>query len=203
MQLNYIVEIFSVSAWGSGVDIILDPVGGSYWEKNINCLSTDGRWIIYGLLGGGEVHGDLLSSLLSKRATIHTSLLRSRDKKASNGCQQCVQFYLKINEFWELSFDTNVKAESNTLLPKKQHLELLLYTLENTAKLSCKFPFLSNASLLKLLNQRNDTQDLLKYFTSTIVQRFGLRIKKPSSDQETSSSWGWVGRKPLSDHFSK
>lgn len=99
MQLNYIVEIFSVSARGSGVDIILDPVGGSYWEKNINCLSTDGRWIIYGLLGGGEVHGDLLSSLLSKRATIHTSLLRSRDKKASNGCQQCVQFYLKINEF--------------------------------------------------------------------------------------------------------
>ncbi|XP_062494416.1 quinone oxidoreductase PIG3 [Pezoporus occidentalis] len=82
---NYRNENFSekVLAFtqGSGVDIILDPVGGSYWEKNINCLSTDGRWIIYGLLGGGEVHGDLLSSLLSKRAAIHTSLLRSRDKK--------------------------------------------------------------------------------------------------------------------------
>ncbi|XP_065537828.1 quinone oxidoreductase PIG3 isoform X1 [Lathamus discolor] len=82
---NYRNENFSekVLAFtqGSGVDIILDPVGGSYWEKNIKCLSTDGRWIIYGLLGGGEVRGDLLSSLLSKRATIHTSLLRSRDKK--------------------------------------------------------------------------------------------------------------------------
>ncbi|NWU12376.1 QORX oxidoreductase, partial [Cephalopterus ornatus] len=75
----------------SGVDIILDCVGGSYWEKNINCLSTDGRWIIYGLLSGGEVHGDLLARLLSKRASIHTSLLRSRDKEASNGYQQSVR----------------------------------------------------------------------------------------------------------------
>lgn len=88
MQLDFIAEISSVSTWGSGADIILDCVGASYWEKNLNCLSTDGRWIIYGLLGGGEVHGDLLARLLSKRATIHTSLLRSRDKEASTGYKQ-------------------------------------------------------------------------------------------------------------------
>ncbi|XP_027496817.1 quinone oxidoreductase PIG3 isoform X3 [Corapipo altera] len=82
---NYKNEDFSEKVLeftqGSGVDIILDCVGGSYWEKNLNCLSTDGRWIIYGLLSGGEVHGDLLARLLSKRASIHTSLLRSRDKE--------------------------------------------------------------------------------------------------------------------------
>ncbi|XP_010172083.1 quinone oxidoreductase PIG3 [Antrostomus carolinensis] len=82
---NYKTEDFSekVLAFtqGSGVDIILDCVGGSYWEKNLNCLSTDGRWIIYGLLSGGEVHGDLLARLLSKRGSIHTSLLRSRNKE--------------------------------------------------------------------------------------------------------------------------
>ncbi|KFP26890.1 Quinone oxidoreductase PIG3, partial [Colius striatus] len=75
---------------GSGVDVILDCVGGSYWEKNLNCLGTDGRWIIYGLLSGGDVHGDLFARLLSKRASIHTSLLRSRDKEASNSYQQCI-----------------------------------------------------------------------------------------------------------------
>ncbi|NXS83208.1 QORX oxidoreductase, partial [Erpornis zantholeuca] len=84
---NYKTEDFSKKVLeftqGSGVDIILDCVGGSYWEKNLNCLNTDGRWIIYGLLSGGEVHGDLLARLLSKRASIHTSLLRSRDKEAS------------------------------------------------------------------------------------------------------------------------
>ncbi|XP_010000688.1 PREDICTED: quinone oxidoreductase PIG3 [Chaetura pelagica] len=82
---NYRHEDFSeeVLAFtqGSGADIILDCVGSSYWEKNLNCLSTDGRWIIYGLLSGGEVHGDLLARLLSKRGSIHTSLLRSRDKE--------------------------------------------------------------------------------------------------------------------------
>ncbi|NXY51428.1 QORX oxidoreductase, partial [Ceuthmochares aereus] len=82
---NYKTEDFSekVLAFtqGSGVDMILDCVGGSYWEKNLSCLSTDGRWIIYGLLSGGEVHGDLLAKLLSKRGSIHTSLLRSRDKE--------------------------------------------------------------------------------------------------------------------------
>lgn len=82
---NYKNEDFSekVLAFtqGSGVDIILDCVGGSYWEKNLSCLRTDGRWVIYGLLSGGEVHGDLLARLLSKRGSIHTSLLRSRDKE--------------------------------------------------------------------------------------------------------------------------
>ncbi|NWV98007.1 QORX oxidoreductase, partial [Machaerirhynchus nigripectus] len=85
---NYKIEDFSEKVLeftqGSGVDIILDCVGSSYWEKNLNCLNTDGRWIIYGLLSGGEVHGDLLARLLSKRASIHTSLLRSRDKEASS-----------------------------------------------------------------------------------------------------------------------
>ncbi|NXY88335.1 QORX oxidoreductase, partial [Alcedo cyanopectus] len=85
---NYRREDFSEKVLeftqGSGVDVILDCVGGSYWEKNLNCLSTDGRWIVYGLLSGGEVHGDLLTRLLSKRGSIHTSLLRSRDKEASD-----------------------------------------------------------------------------------------------------------------------
>ncbi|NXV82667.1 QORX oxidoreductase, partial [Atlantisia rogersi] len=96
---NYKTEDFSekVLAFtqGSGVDMILDCVGGSYWEKNLNCLSTDGRWIIYGLLSGGEVHGDLLARLLSKRASIQTSLLRSRDKEASNGNEQCIERLVK------------------------------------------------------------------------------------------------------------
>ncbi|XP_005297463.2 quinone oxidoreductase PIG3 [Chrysemys picta bellii] len=82
---NYKEEDFSERALeftnGSGVDIILDCIGGSYWEKNLNCLSTDGQWIVYGLLGEGEVHGDLLARLLSKRGSLLTSLLRSREKE--------------------------------------------------------------------------------------------------------------------------
>ncbi|XP_075811218.1 quinone oxidoreductase PIG3 [Microtus pennsylvanicus] len=66
---------------GVGVDIILDCVGGSYWEKNVNCLALDGRWILYGLIGGAEVNGPLFSKLLFKRGSLITSLLRPRDIK--------------------------------------------------------------------------------------------------------------------------
>lgn len=138
MHLNYIAEIFSISAWGSGVDIILDCVGGSYWEKNLNCLATDGRWIIYGLLSGGEVHGDLLARLLSKRASIHTSLLRSRDKEASNSYHQCIQSELKISDSFE-SF-LLIALLKHHLMHSYQK-SITLNCLENTVKLSYNFQF--------------------------------------------------------------
>lgn len=69
---------------GAGINLILDCIGGSYWEKNVNCLAVDGRWVLYGLMGGNEVHGPLLSKLLCKRGSLLSSLLRSRDKKVSD-----------------------------------------------------------------------------------------------------------------------
>lgn len=33
------------------MNLILDCVGGSYWENNIDALAVDGRWVLYGLLG--------------------------------------------------------------------------------------------------------------------------------------------------------
>lgn len=36
---------------GQGVDVVLDCVGGSYWQQNSEVLSMDGRWVIYGSMG--------------------------------------------------------------------------------------------------------------------------------------------------------
>ncbi|XP_048209284.1 quinone oxidoreductase PIG3 [Perognathus longimembris pacificus] len=66
---------------GAGVNLILDCIGGSYWEKNVNCLALDGCWVLYGLMGGADISGPLFSKLLFKRGSLITSLLRSRDKK--------------------------------------------------------------------------------------------------------------------------
>lgn len=38
----------------------------------------DGRWVLYGVMGGKAVDGDLLGKLLFKRGHILSSLLRSR-----------------------------------------------------------------------------------------------------------------------------
>uniref|UniRef100_A0A2K5NCQ9 Tumor protein p53 inducible protein 3 n=2 Tax=Cercocebus atys TaxID=9531 RepID=A0A2K5NCQ9_CERAT len=82
---NYKEEDFSEATLkftkGAGVNLILDCIGGSYWEKNVNCLALDGRWVLYGLMGGADINGPLLSKLLHKRGSLITSLLRSRDNK--------------------------------------------------------------------------------------------------------------------------
>ncbi|KAG9336231.1 hypothetical protein JZ751_002578 [Albula glossodonta] len=63
---------------GRGADVVLDCVGGANWEKNVRSLATDGRWVLYGALGGCPVNGDLLGKLLAKRGQLLSSLLRSR-----------------------------------------------------------------------------------------------------------------------------
>ncbi|XP_076013511.1 quinone oxidoreductase PIG3-like [Genypterus blacodes] len=63
---------------GKGADVILDCIGSRNWEQNMNCLATDGRWVLYGTMGGKAVEGDLLGQLLSKRGHLLSSLLRSR-----------------------------------------------------------------------------------------------------------------------------
>ncbi|KAM6977911.1 quinone oxidoreductase PIG3-like [Aplochiton taeniatus] len=66
---------------GEGADIILDCIGGSCWENNVGCLAIDGRWVLYGTIGGRAVKGELLGKLLSKRGHLLSSLLRSRHLK--------------------------------------------------------------------------------------------------------------------------
>ena len=69
----------SVLEWtdGRGVDVILDPVGGSYLEDNLHCLATDGRLVVIGLMGGGSATV-LLHPLMVKRQRIIGSTLRAR-----------------------------------------------------------------------------------------------------------------------------
>ncbi|XP_069831802.1 quinone oxidoreductase PIG3 isoform X2 [Dendropsophus ebraccatus] len=64
-----------------GADIILDCVGATHWQKNLQCLNFDGRWVVYGLMSSGEINGDLLAKLLWKRGSLIGSLLRSRSSK--------------------------------------------------------------------------------------------------------------------------
>ncbi|OUS32291.1 NAD(P)H-quinone oxidoreductase [Gammaproteobacteria bacterium 45_16_T64] len=63
---------------GKGVDVILDPVGGDYFEKNIRSLKTDGRLIMIGIMAGRKSSIDL-GRLLVKRLQVQGSTLRSRD----------------------------------------------------------------------------------------------------------------------------
>ena len=58
--------------------MILDCVGSSFWEQNIKSIAVDGRWILYGLLGGNNVSGNLLGPVLKKRVSLIGTTLKSR-----------------------------------------------------------------------------------------------------------------------------
>ncbi|KAK3588485.1 hypothetical protein CHS0354_012894 [Potamilus streckersoni] len=66
---------------GRGVDVILDCVGASFYEQNIDSIATDGRWVLYGLMGGGSINADIFSKLLRKRVSLLATLLRSRSRE--------------------------------------------------------------------------------------------------------------------------
>ena len=59
-------------------------MGASYWEKNVNSLSVDGRWILYGLMGGAKIGGPLFGKLLMKRIQLLASTLRARSLDVSD-----------------------------------------------------------------------------------------------------------------------
>jgi NADPH2:quinone reductase len=60
---------------GTGPDVILDMVAGSYMQRNINILARDGRYVIIAFLQGPTAELNL-RAVLGKRLTITGSTLR-------------------------------------------------------------------------------------------------------------------------------
>ncbi len=83
LAICYKTEDFAGSIKASllkSVDMILDPVGGSYLRQNISILNTGGRLINIGILGGRKGELDM-GRILMKRLHIIGSRLRSRPLK--------------------------------------------------------------------------------------------------------------------------
>ncbi|KAM7264882.1 hypothetical protein ACFE04_002565 [Oxalis oulophora] len=79
--INYKTEDFVArvkeETGGKGVNVILDCIGGSYFQKNLESLSLDGRLFIIGFQGGAKPEVNL-QALFAKRATVQAGGLRSR-----------------------------------------------------------------------------------------------------------------------------
>lgn len=62
---------------GAGVHVLIDHLGGPFWESNIEALANRGRYVLVGLLAGSKAQVDL-RALLRKRLTIVGTTLRAR-----------------------------------------------------------------------------------------------------------------------------
>ena len=70
-------NVFKRDGEGGGVDLILDMIGGDYFEKNIDLLGVEGRLVSIAFLRGSSVKLDL-GQLMMKRIHLTGSTLRPR-----------------------------------------------------------------------------------------------------------------------------
>ncbi|KAH6631072.1 hypothetical protein B0J18DRAFT_443570 [Chaetomium sp. MPI-SDFR-AT-0129] len=96
---------------GKGVDLIVDFVGGSYLQKNIDVIARDGRICMLGLMGGATAEKVNLGKLLYKRVRIEGSTLRSRDEEYQGRLRDRLEEYLPRFQSGEL------KVLVDTVLP--------------------------------------------------------------------------------------
>ena len=75
-QQDFLAEVRRATR-EKGVDLILDPVGGAYLNKNLQALAENGRLVNIGLLGGAGAEINL-GLVLGKSLKIIGSRLRSR-----------------------------------------------------------------------------------------------------------------------------
>ncbi|MCM3763830.1 NAD(P)H-quinone oxidoreductase [Neobacillus niacini] len=76
-EQNFDEEVLMATK-NQGVDLILDFIGASYWNKNLASIKVDGRWVLIGILGGAAIEKFNLMDVMSKRIQLTGTLLTPR-----------------------------------------------------------------------------------------------------------------------------
>jgi putative PIG3 family NAD(P)H quinone oxidoreductase len=105
---------------GAGADVILDIMGASYLDRNIDALASDGQLIIIGMQGGmkGELN---LGKLLSKRAHVIGTTLRGRPATGPNSKSAVAAAV--VASVWPMIADGRVRPVIGARMPIQQAAE--------------------------------------------------------------------------------
>ncbi|TGJ78912.1 hypothetical protein E0Z10_g9848 [Xylaria hypoxylon] len=121
---------------GKGVDLIIDFVGASYFQKNLAVAARDARWVILGLMGGSKLEGVDIGMLLFKRVRIEGSTLRSRDLEYQGRLKDKLAEYIPDFETGKL------KVKIDSVFPMKDIIKAheMLEKNVTTGKIICTVP---------------------------------------------------------------
>lgn len=75
---DFAAEVADITG-GKGVDVILDFLLASYFQKNLQSLDFDGRMVILAAMGGIKISEANIGSIVWKRQKVMGSTLRARD----------------------------------------------------------------------------------------------------------------------------
>ena len=117
---------------GRGVDVILDMVGGTYLQRNIESLALEGRLVHIGQLGGpkGEIN---LIPVLRQRLTITGSTLRARSVAEKAAIANAVREHVwplfesgAVRVLVHQTFPLREAAEAHRLMESSAHIGKLV-----------------------------------------------------------------------------
>lgn len=95
--INYKTQDFAevIKETATGVDVILDMVGASYFERNLDILNTNGRLVFIATMGGVKAELDI-RKLMAKRLMLKGSTLRARPLAEKVAIKNAF-----VQRFWE------------------------------------------------------------------------------------------------------
>jgi len=136
-SINYKEQDFFSVLKNKGVDVVLDIVGGEYFEKNILLLKEEGRLVQVACMHGSSATIDL-NRLHFKRLTIVGSTLRAQSAEAKARIAQGL-----LQHVWPLferkviksvvtaTFPLSKASEAHKLMESSQHCGKIVLTIQS------------------------------------------------------------------------
>lgn len=120
--INYKTEDFAAAVkdatGGKGVDVILDMIGASYFEKNLSALAKDGCLSIIAFLGGNMAEKVDLRPIMVKRLTVTGSTMRPRTAEEKRAIRDEL-----VSQVWPLLESGKIAPVIHSVLPFDQVVE--------------------------------------------------------------------------------
>ncbi len=130
---DFVAEVRRLTG-GTGVNVILDMVAGSYVAREIDCLAEDGRLAIIAVQGGikSEINAGLV---LRKRLSVMGSTLRPRPVAFKAAIARALQANIwplieagRIKPVVHSSFAAADAEQAHTLMESNQHIGKIVLT---------------------------------------------------------------------------
>jgi NADPH2:quinone reductase len=124
---------------GRGVDVILDIVGGDYFQRNLDALAVEGRLVMIGQLGGWKSVVNTTPIML-KRLTITASTLRLRPVVEKAAIARSLRE--RIWPFYEsgairvpvyATFRLEAAADAHRMMEAHRHIGKIILTVADAA----------------------------------------------------------------------
>lgn len=128
------VEVVKAATGGTGVNVVLDMVGGDYVPRNLKAMAVEGRHVTIAFLRGAETTISL-SAVMLKRLTLTGSTLRARPVAQKAAIAAAVREKVwplleagRVRPVIHATFPLADAAKAHELMESSQHIGKIMLT---------------------------------------------------------------------------